>query len=381
MVLEELRLTRVDSHLMFLPMDAQELKSLTRQVLHNCDISDAYHAGLYSICGLALRLRDLYKWEKQLPPWEERDSSEILDWIEAKETRWEAFAENQYAPLYLCGKNYDPFDSGGVNAILEPHKIYYGAGYAHSLKPTFFLAVVESKTHADGYQIYTLGRELARDLLTIPAMSQNGSVLLRQESANLFLWDKIFYIKKSSRAALNYGLERLGITAKNPSALRQYLPEIFAAVKDTYIYHELGEIQDTTFDRHRWREMVAAFPFSPVEFIARALKDLLADTNEYGTLRHIIQQRQTAGLAFYVAFIDGLVKEFFPEISIAFREFVASGDWRLIEQAAADGYLTAQKHTMLVMDIYGDGLKKGNLPWAETEIQKRLFGKYIKKTG
>ncbi len=74
-------------------MDAQELKSLTRQVLQNCDISDAYHSGLYSICGLALRLRDLYKWEKQLPPWEERDSSEILDWIDAKETRWEVLAE------------------------------------------------------------------------------------------------------------------------------------------------------------------------------------------------------------------------------------------------------------------------------------------------
>jgi hypothetical protein len=50
-------------------MDDKELKSFTRQVLRNCDISDADHAGFYSICGLALRLRDLYKWENQLPPW------------------------------------------------------------------------------------------------------------------------------------------------------------------------------------------------------------------------------------------------------------------------------------------------------------------------
>jgi hypothetical protein len=360
-------------------MDTQELKSLTRQVLHNCDISDAYHAGLYSICGLALRLRDLYKWEKQLPPWEERDSSEILDWIEAKETRWEAFAENEYEKLDLFGKNFDPFDSDGVNAVLEPHNIYYGAGYAHSLKPTFFLAVIENKTRSNGYNIYTLGRELARDLLTIPAMSQNDSVLLRQESAKLFLWDKIFYIKKSGRYALNFALEHLGIAEKDPSVLRQHLPEIFAAVKDTYICHELGEIQDTTFDRDIWREMVAAFPFSPVEFIARALKDLLADTNEYGTLHHIIQKRHTAGLAFYVAFIDGLAKEFFPEISIAFQKFSKSEDWRTIEQAVEDGHQTAQKHTMLILDIYRDGVKKDNLKWAQTEIQKRLLGKYIKK--
>jgi hypothetical protein len=209
-------------------------------------------------------------------------------------------------------------------------------------------------------------------------MSQNDSVFLRQESAYLFLWDKMFYIKKSGRYALNFGLEQLGITEKDPSVLRQHLSEIFAAVKDTYIYHELGEIQDATFDRESWREMVAAFPFSPVEFIGRAVKDLLADTNKYGTLHHIIKKRQTAGLAFYVAFIDGLVKEFFPQINIAFQLFIKSGDWHIIEQAVADGNQTARKHTMLLLNIYRDGVKKDNLKWAEKEIQKRLLGKYMK---
>jgi len=60
------------------------IDDITRQVLYNCDISYAYHAGLFSICGLALRLRDLYKWEKGLPAWEESDSSEVLEWIENK---------------------------------------------------------------------------------------------------------------------------------------------------------------------------------------------------------------------------------------------------------------------------------------------------------
>ncbi len=376
----EQQLTSDESHLIFKSMETEELKSLTLQVLQNCDISDATHAGLYSICGLALRLRDLYKWENQLPPWEERDSSEILDWIDAKETRWETYAESDYAPLTLCGRTFDPFDADGVNALLEPHKIYYGAGYAHSLKPTFFLARIEDKTRSNGYQIYTLGRELARDLLTIPAMSQNDSVLLRQESAGLFLWDKIFYIKKSGRPALNFALEHLGIVAKDPASLHRYLPEIFSAVKDIYIYHELGEIQDVTFNRESWREVVAAFPFSPVEFIARSLKDLLADTCEHGTLHHIIKERQTAGLAFYVAFIDGLAKEFFPEIRIAFQEFTGSENWRIIEQAVAQGYQNAQNNAHLILEIYHDGLKREDLEWAEVEIQKRMLGKYIKKS-
>jgi hypothetical protein len=37
-----------------------DLKHLIRQIQRNCDISDAQHGGVFSVCGLALRLRDLY---------------------------------------------------------------------------------------------------------------------------------------------------------------------------------------------------------------------------------------------------------------------------------------------------------------------------------
>ena len=97
-----------------------KIDDITRQVRDNCNISDARHAGLYSICGLALRLRDLYKWENKLPPWEERDSSQILDWIEAREDIWESVAENDYQPLTINGRSYEPFEIGGINAVLEP---------------------------------------------------------------------------------------------------------------------------------------------------------------------------------------------------------------------------------------------------------------------
>ena len=163
------------------------IDDITRQILHNCEISDAYHAGMYSICGLALRLRDLYKWENGLPPWVEKDPSEVLEWIEAKELKWEKYSGNDYAQLSMDGKNFDPFDTIGINAVLESHDLFYGAGYARSLKPTFFLAAIEEKKEIDGVIVYTLGRELARDLLTIPALSQDECVLLRKDSARLFL--------------------------------------------------------------------------------------------------------------------------------------------------------------------------------------------------
>jgi hypothetical protein len=351
------------------------IDDITRQVLHNCDISDAYHAGMFSICGLALRLRDLYKWENGLPAWEESDPSEVLEWIEAKENKWENYTENGFEDLTIDGTTFDPFDTVGINLILERHHLFYGAGYARSLKPTFFLTNITEKRNIDGNLIYTLGRELARDLLTIPALTQDNCVLLRQESAKLFIWDSIFYIKKSARPALKFALDSCGLTNQEPKALQPHLATILAALKDSYIYHEIGELNDTAFDRKLWREIIAAYPYSPVEYLARAVKDLLADTNPYGTLRYITKKRRTASLAFYAAFLDGLAKEFFPELLTSFQKFTRSRDWGLIDQAVSSGYNRAQKHATLITDLYLEGVGKDDQKWAETEIQKCLLGK------
>ena len=351
------------------------IDDITRQVLHNCDISDAYHAGMFSICGLALRLRDLYKWEKGLPAWQESDSAEVLEWIESKENKWESYPENGFKELTIDGRTFDPFDTVGINAILEPHSIFYGAGYARSLKPTFFLADIAEKTSLGGNMIYTLGRELARDLLTIPALTQEDCVILRQESARLFIWDSIFYIKKSARSALKFALDSCGLKNQEPKALQPHLATILAALKESYIYHEIGELRDTDFDRDIWREVIAAFPYSPVEYLARAVKDLLADTNDYGTLRYIVKKRKTAALAFYAAFLDGLAKEFFPELPASFQNFTRTGDWGIIDQAVSSGYDTAKKHAVLITDLYREGVRKDDQKWAESEIQKQLLGK------
>ena len=351
---------------------------IARQVQQNCLISDANNAGMYSICGLALRLRDLYKWENGLPPWEERESAEVLEWIEDRENKWERHSEDEFGRISINGKSFDPFDTTGINAVLEPQKLFYGAGYARSLKPTFFLAVIESVSNINGTRIYTLDRELARDLLTIPALSQGNDVILRQDSARLYLWDSIYYIKKSARAALDFALNSCGIKDRKPEALQARLADILAIQKTTYIYHEIGELHDTVFDREIWREIIGAFPFSPVEYLARAVKDLLADTGAYGTLHHIVSKRKTASLGFYVAFLEGLPKEFFPEITSAFREFTENQDWEIIDQAVSDGYRTAKHHAESIMQLYRDGVRKNDLKWAERQIQKRLLGKYLK---
>ena len=99
----------------------------------------------------------------------------------------------------------------------------------------------------------------------------------------------------------------------------------------------MGEIRDTVFDRNLWRHMIATFPHTPIELLARVVKDLLADTNEHGKLRHIVLQQKEASLALYVAFLDGLRKELFPELKEAFQEFTETHNWQVIEQAISSG--------------------------------------------
>ena len=350
------------------------LDDITRQVRHNCDISDAQHAGLYSICGLALRLRDLYKWENRLPPWVEKDSAEILEWIDARENRWEKLVDRKPADLAIGGRRFDLFDTSGINAVLEPFGLYYGAGYAQSLKPTFLLARLEHTSKVDGHTVYTLGQELARDLLTIPALSQDDGIILRREAAQLFLWDKIFYIKKSGRPALKFALFHCGMENPPNDELQRNLDRILAVQSRTYIYHEIGEREDTIFDRDKWREIIAAYPHTPVELAARAMKDLLADTGEKGPLHHIVNHRDSAALGLFVAFFDGLGKEFFPELRVAFQLFTGSGDWQLIAEAAAAGNRTARQNAEIILAVHKEGQRRQDPQWAAREIETCLLG-------
>jgi len=281
---------------------------LIRQILHNCDIADSQHSGLYSVCGLALRLRDLYKWENGLDPWVEKDSSEIISWIGDKEEAWDTLLEQDFCKISLLDQTYDPFDAQGINSILRPHALYYSAGYAYSLRPTFFLAQLEDQRNINGYSVFTLGRELARDMQVFPALSQGNAIILRKEALQFFLWDKIFFVNKSSRKPLEFALKNFGLDPSDMEALKQHLEMIAATELETYLHHELGEIREAVFDRKLWRQMISDFPHTPVELFLRTIKDLLADTSENGTLRFIIKGRRSSSLGFYVAFLDGLKK-------------------------------------------------------------------------
>lgn len=350
-----------------------DISSLAAQILKNCDISDARYAGMFSVCGLALRLRDLYKWEAGLPPWEERDTADILGWIGEREERWAALSQGEFATLRFNGTACDPFDTETANGWLESQGYVYGAGMALGLKPTFFLAPIKAHFAVEGFSVIVAGKELARDLLTLPALTQDRRILLRGESAMAVFWDQMIYLKKSGRPYLRYAVGPGGGGDISGESLRRHTERLFDVQKEIYVRHEIGELSDETFLLETWREVIADHPQSPVELLARALKDLLADTHPLGTLPHLIRTRNGTGLVLYAAFLDGLMRSLFCRFRPACDAWMQNGSWGDVESAVEISRSRFKELARELTEIHREGRNRGDTDWARGRIGERLL--------
>lgn len=309
---------------------------LVQTIRHNCDISDALDNGIYSICVLVLKLRNLYKWEHDIEPWEEPESGILLDWIDAKEKYWKTIAEDPYRPLTFRGREHDPFELAAINSLLADDGLIYGAGYGRSLKTIFFLAEKIREESVEGCPVVILGRETARELSSPFAMLQDGAIIIRRDPMRFFFWDHIQEMRSSSKASLHHALDRYGIFADgqlDQNLFRQQLDTIIDAEIPIFIHHEVGEMRQHTFDSNTLIKIISTFPDSAIEYVSRAVKDVLADTHPEGMIRFIIRERRDASLGFYVGFLAGLRRVLSPEMIDAFDHYLKDGDWGLIEQA------------------------------------------------
>jgi hypothetical protein len=310
---------------------------LTRVIQHNCDISDARFGAGYSLCTLILKLRNLYKWEQGLEPWEEPESAVVLDWIEAKEGEWQEIGSQEFQELPVKGTLVDPYNLQGVNAWLAGQNLYYGAGYGRSLKSIFFLAEVRDRFEVAGCPVLVLGRELARELSAPFAMLQDELIIIRKEPLRFFFWDQVQELRAVTRLPLRHALMLHGIVGNDltldQQAFRDSLDSIVESEIPVFIHHEIGELRETGLDSAALHTLIAAFPDSPIELVARGVKDILADTHPDGMLSFIIEERREASLSFYLGFLDGMRKLLFPEIGPAYRKFREDSDWSGIVRA------------------------------------------------
>ncbi len=326
-------------------------ETLHNDIKFNCDVSDAQYWGYFSVCGLLMRYRDLFRSEKGLKPWAEINREEIGDWIAGKEARWPELEQKDFLDLTIGGKKYHAFDVSGINDALRDRGLIYGAGYGMYMKPTFFLAELHSTREMAGLTVYTSGREQVRDLFTSPGMLQGKSVFLRHEPLTMLLLYKFSELNARRVTVLedafaSYGFHHRQIIDETFEKRLENMAERYAEV---LLCHEIAEFREGVPE---WKELLTLAGDRKVEHYLRAVKDLIADTSDYGPFKRIIDIRDRGALSLTIALMDGYRKVIYPEIKKAYDEFARQEDWPALERSRRAGYERFRSRRDAIVDLY-----------------------------
>ncbi len=299
---------------------------LTNTVQLNCHISDAQYAGNYTLCIYLLKMREFYRWEKQLPFTKKLENDHIGKWLTEREALWDEIDENPLEDLSIDSQSFNLYDNAAINQQLENHQLVYSGGYGLYGKPVFFLGELIHKEVLDDYTLYISGKELARDLAAPPGMAQDKTVYIRRESLRRFIWEKFeesHWHKQENplaRALACYDFK------SNPEASLEQMTDNEV---DTVLHHEIGEIRAGKLLGDTWETMLMELPRSQAEIMARAIRDNMADL--LSTLPHLLEKQEPAQLHFYFANISSMRKTIFPELMAGYRDWLENRNTRKLQ--------------------------------------------------
>ena len=328
-------------------MDAK----LQNDIKFNCDVSDAQYWGFFSICGLLLRYRDLYRSEKGIKPWSEIDRQDIGAWIENKEVRWPDLEHAGFRDLLIDGKSYQAFDAAGINNAIREHGLVYGAGYGMYMKPTFFLAQLRSFRTISGLSVSISGTEYVRDLFTSPGMLQGKNIFLRLEPLMVLLLYKLSELNTRRVTALEDAFAHYGFHHQQiiDQTFEKRIWELTDRYADILLSHEIAEYHE---DVPEWKDLLALAGDRKAEHYLRAVKDLIADTSDHGPYKRIIDMRDRGALSLTIALMEGYRRVLFPELQGAYNEFCKQGDWSAMERSRQAGYERFRSSRDAIVDLY-----------------------------
>jgi hypothetical protein len=313
-----------------------EVSAIIEQIKYNCNISDARFWGHYSICGLLMRLRQLYFHEKGLSPWAFAPKEAILQWIAEREALWERLEQEDYRDVKIDNHSYDPFDAQGINRALTQHGFIYSAGYGMFQKPIFFLGALKKTTQIKQYDVYYVDDELCRDLSTSMAMLQDKAIFLRLQRLKYVLWEKFCELGSAkvaphvAQAFLQYGIQKDDNVQSD--GFRENMDSLCNEVSLILSLHELGEaLENERSDG--WLEMLGNVADRRAEVYLRGVKDMLADSSDQGVIQFIVAQKNKALLSFYSIFLEHLGKSLFPELALALKRLDDPDGWSMVEKA------------------------------------------------
>ena len=324
------------------------ISDLKHSVQQNCRISDATHAGHYTLCIYLLKMREFYRWEKGLGFEDRIDNEEIGRWLTDREEQWEALEEESFLPIRINNTDFDAFDSATINNHLAEYGLVYSAGYVLRGKPHFFLADLEQQLVQDNYQILISGKEHARELSSPPALSQGQTIFIRPESLRRMIWEKV------EESLWNKGESPL-VRAIACYDFRNQLDESLQDMCDkelqTLVAHEIGEIKaGKLIGAEIWSSLIHDVQNTPLELMLRAIRDNLADC--LSTLPDLVEAKDPARLHFYIATLSNMRKSIFPSLRDAYDDWMTSGSMTALNDISEAGSKHWRKLAEGIVTIY-----------------------------
>jgi len=322
------------------------MKTLIDAVQNNCHISDARHAGNYSLCVFLLKMREYYRWESQIPLTQQLAREKVGEWMAQREQHWAGLEHDNYGKLPLNGDSLDPFAADDINAALVPQGYVYSSGYGVFRKPHFFIGQLHSTRKINGYTVYIASRELARDLVAPPAMVLQQNIFIRQESLRRFIWEKIeeWQWKEHPDTPIGRILQNYGNGLESELLLDKLVQE----ETETLILHELGELHAGELLGGAWHDLFDVTATPKDEFIIRAIRDLIADCHT--TLPTLLENGQQNALHFFFSNYNGLRRSLFPQLSQAYEQAVATGNNAILHTVVRHGEQLWLKRARVLLD-------------------------------
>lgn len=309
-----------------------KLGAIVSAVQKNCHISDAQFAGDLTLCTFLLKMRELYRWEHDIPLTREMPKNAVGEWMNERERLWEGYETANYEPLPLASGGIDPFEVAAINRDLAPHGLVYSGGYGRACKPHFFLGSLRHSEMRDGFRVFVADCEYARDLDAPPGMMLDDTIFVRTESLRRWLWEKYEEWRWNqrnaamTRAVACYDFERDAEAA---------LVGMTETETESVILHELGEARVGAELGEAWPGLLAEIMRTRAEIMARAVRDLYADC--LSTLPGLLARGNPAALHFFFANFVGMRRKLAPELAAAYRDWASGGDERSLRQAATVG--------------------------------------------
>lgn len=326
------------------------LEPLLSAVQKNCHITDALHAGDYTLCVYLLKMREYYRWEKGFSFSTALSPADVGNWLREREQFWESLEHETFVDLPVNGDQYDPFDSDTLNRILNPAGFVYSAGMGQQGRPHFFLGRLEQQQTREDFTLLISADEYARDLAAPPAMAQGRTIFVRRESLRRMIWEKIEEWRwNTPDNAMGRAIHCYNFDDDTDAALHEMTEHQI----DTVLLHEIGEVMAGAILGPAWEEMLADLPRSRAELSLRAVRDNLADS--LSTLPQLIDGQNHAQIHFFFATLTPLRKALAPRLLQSYDDWLAHGTL----QPLTDYCTSAQSHWRSVTERILDCHQRG----------------------